>query len=314
LKEFIDELSKLIKNQYRDLVEKDILLFKILFHLSQNEFFYKNFLLKGGTCLIKNYLEYYRFSEDIDFTWKNQNIFKNKSRRQLRRKISELIDEIGKIIEEICIKYNLDFINNKGNEKYFQFGGGNKMVTFKLYYISEILNNEVFVKIQINFIECLKFKSKRGIIQNPIPKSEELKFLYPKEYEQYSKKITIPIYNIKEILCEKVRAILTRIGTKARDFVDIYMILKKNKFNIKDLRDQIIEKTIFVLNRYDKFKKNLNEKKELIISGDLFTWGEERKLLLIKIDNKDFYNFVNQFNIFLKNITEEIYKKIPNIE
>jgi predicted nucleotidyltransferase component of viral defense system len=32
----------------------------------------KNFLFKGGTCLMKNYLGYFRFSEDVDFAWKDQ--------------------------------------------------------------------------------------------------------------------------------------------------------------------------------------------------------------------------------------------------
>lgn len=110
MKGFIDELSKLLKNEQRELIEIDLLLYKILFALSQNEFFYQNFLFKGGTCLIKNYIGYYRFSEDIDFTWKNQKVFKNKSRSQLRKYRSDLINEIGKIIEEICKKIYSDFI------------------------------------------------------------------------------------------------------------------------------------------------------------------------------------------------------------
>ena len=138
--------------------------------------------------------------------------------------------------------------------------------------------------------------------------------MYPEEYKAYSKEITIPVYNIKEILCEKIRAILTRIGTKARDFVDIYIISKKNQFNIEDIENQIVEKSIFALSHYNKFKTNFKEKKELIFSGQLFTWGEEKKLLLIEIDNEDFYTFVNQFNVFLKNLTEEIYNKVPNLE
>ncbi len=33
--------------------------------LSNDDFFSRNFLFKGGTCLIKNYLGYFRFSEDL---------------------------------------------------------------------------------------------------------------------------------------------------------------------------------------------------------------------------------------------------------
>ena len=305
MKGFIDELSRLLNYEYRELIEIDLLLCKLLFEFSQNDFFYNNLLFKGGTCLIKNYFDYYRFSQDIDFTWRNQKIFKNKSRSQLRKYLSDLINKFGKIIEEICKKNNLDFKNDKNKERYFQFGGGNKRVTFNLHFISEVLNIENYVKIQINFVECLKFEPKLGNLKSVIPENEELNFLYPKEYGEYSKEITFPIYNIKEILCEKIRAILTRQGTKPRDFVDIYYILNKNEFTIEDIKNQIIKKILFALNHYDKYRENLEKKKELINSGELFTWGEEKKLLLIEIDNEDFYTFVKQFNMFLKNITKE---------
>ncbi|MHA1728722.1 MAG: nucleotidyl transferase AbiEii/AbiGii toxin family protein [Promethearchaeota archaeon] len=317
MRRFIDELSRLVNYKYRDLIEIDLILCKILSELALNDFFYTNFLLKGGTCLIKNYLGYYRFSEAIDFTWRNQNINKNKSGKQLREDLSILINKIADIFEVICRKINLNFVVDKNNGKYFQFGGGNKMVTFKLYFNSEILNIEKFIKIQINFIECLKFepivgKLKSIIPEDKEPKYKELKFLYPEEYSEYSKDITFPVYNIKEILCEKVRAILTRKGTlKGRDFVDIYTILNKYDFDIKEIKNQIIEKTLFALHLYKKDKENLEEKKELINSGGLFTWGEEKRLLLKEIDNKDFYAFVNKFNVFLKKITKEICKNIP---
>ncbi len=314
MKKFIDELSKLLKNEHRELIEVDLLLSKLLFALSQNEFFCRNFLFKGGTCLIKNYFDYYRFSKDIDFTWRNQNVFKNKSANQLRRDLSGLIDKIALIIEEICKKNNLDFVANKSNERYFEFGGGNKMVSFKLYFISEILNIEMYIKIQINFIECLKFKPKLGKLQSIIPENKELKFLYPYEVKEFSKIITFPIYNIREIFCEKVRAILTRMSPKPGDFIDIYIILKKNPIDFKKIRNYIIKKTLFSLNLYEKYKKNLKENKKMIISGDIFEWGEEKKLLLIKIDDTEFYDFIDKFIIFLRDIMEEIYNKMPNLE
>jgi len=68
-----------------DMLEKDLILHQILTDLSQNEFFSNNFVFKGGTCLTKCYLGYYRFSEDIDFTWKDQTIFEGKSQTQIRR-------------------------------------------------------------------------------------------------------------------------------------------------------------------------------------------------------------------------------------
>jgi predicted nucleotidyltransferase component of viral defense system len=75
---FINDVSAKIKTSRSDMVEKDILLHQILTDLFKDKFFSRNFLFKGGTCLIKHHLGYLRFSEDIDFTWKDQSRFKDK--------------------------------------------------------------------------------------------------------------------------------------------------------------------------------------------------------------------------------------------
>ena len=58
------------------LIEKDFIIQSLLLKLSKNKYFTDNYVFKGGTCLIKCYLGYYRFSEDLDFTYKNQKIFR----------------------------------------------------------------------------------------------------------------------------------------------------------------------------------------------------------------------------------------------
>ena len=307
MKDFIDELSRLLKYEYRELIEVDLILHKIFSTLSQNKYFCNNFLLKGGTCLIKNYLDYYRFSEDIDLTWKNQDIFKEKSNREKNESKSDIINKIGKIIKDICDKLNLDFINDKSNGRYYHFSG-DFMVNLKLYYKSEILNTERFLKIEIGLVEWLKFQPEIGRLKSLIVENEELSFLFPEEYNSYSKEITIPIYNIIEILCEKVRAILTRKISKGRDFIDIYFILDKFNFNIQDFKAQIIEKTLFTL-KSERFKKNLIDKLDFIKSGNLFSWGDEKRLLLKKIDDNRFNTFLKQFNDFLNTLTVEILEK-----
>jgi predicted nucleotidyltransferase component of viral defense system len=55
---FVNELSRRLGIQRRDLIEKDIILHNMLLDLSQNDFFSENFAFKGGTCLIKCYYGY----------------------------------------------------------------------------------------------------------------------------------------------------------------------------------------------------------------------------------------------------------------
>jgi hypothetical protein len=70
--DFVNEVSRILDIKRKDMIEKDLILHQILFDLSGDRFFAESVLFKGGTCLIKSYFGYLRFSEDIDFTWKGR--------------------------------------------------------------------------------------------------------------------------------------------------------------------------------------------------------------------------------------------------
>lgn len=131
MKPFIDEISEALDINRVDLVEKDVILHNLLREISEDSMLRRNLIFKGGTCLIKCYLGYYRFSEDLDFTWRDQKTFLNKSGKEIRRYLSDVIDEIGDRFERICEKAGLEFICDKGDKRWVEIGGSNKMVTFK---------------------------------------------------------------------------------------------------------------------------------------------------------------------------------------
>ena len=145
-KDFVNEVAKVQHVKRTDLIEKDLILHQVLFDLSKNPLFRENFAFKGGTCLSKCYLDYFRFSEDIDFTWKNQKIFEAKSQKQIRKHLSKIIDDIGEVFEQIAKKRGLDFKCEKANRNYVELGGGNKTCTFKVWYESEVLRRKSFLK------------------------------------------------------------------------------------------------------------------------------------------------------------------------
>lgn len=226
-KDFTNEVAKTQNIKRADLIEKDLILHQLLTDFSNNNFISENFIFKGGTCLIKHYIGYYRFSEDIDFTWKNQKLFEKMSQKAIRRKLSKIINETGMYIEKISARRNLEFKCEKRNMKFVELGGGNKFCTFKIWYNSELLNRESFVKIQINFVEKIFFTSKKAELKSLLPvHNKEMRFLF-EEHDEYIQKIAFEVYDIKEILSEKFRSILTRQGIKARDFLDVYLIFKK---------------------------------------------------------------------------------------
>jgi predicted nucleotidyltransferase component of viral defense system len=278
--------------------------------LSQDNFFAENFLFKGGTCLIKCYFGYLRFSEDIDFTWKDQSVFNKKSGKKIRAQLSKVIDRTGEVFESIAKKRGLDFKCVKSNPDYVEVGGSDKTCTLKIWYDSEILKRRTFLKVQINFVETMCFAPKKGVLSGLLAeKHAELEALFPEETAEYAKKIPFSVYDIREILCEKVRALLTREGTKARDFLDVYLIWKRFGIRPEDEEKCIVSKIDFSLKLYAKYRDHLKQKVALLNSGKLFDWGTEKELLLSDIDEADFYKFLGSFEMFLKRVVGNLKYK-----
>ena len=302
---FVNEVSAKIKTR-SDMIEKDILLHQILTDLSKDKFFSRNFLFKGGTCLIKHHLGYLRFSEDIDFTWKNQSRFEGKSVKAIRRDLSTVISDIGKIFESIAEKRGLDFKCKKNDIHFVLLGGSNRMCTFNVWYDSVVLKKKTFIKVQINFVEDICTKPEKVQLGSALKaKEEKLSALFP-ESDEYLKTIPFYVYGAKEILSEKVRALLTRKGIKARDFLDIYFIQKNLGIMVVDVEKYVIRKTKHTLSLYTKYQTNMKAKIKLLEENKIFEWGTEKDLLISKIDEKDFDIFIREFTEYLKKLVKKI--------
>ena len=202
-KDLIDKTVQLLKFQKHDLIEKDIIIHELLTDLSKEDFFVKNLIFKGGTCLVKAFLGYYRFSVDIDFTWKEQSVFEGKNNRKRISEISKFLETIGKILETSAKKRNLDFKYDKTDTNYVIINSGSKMSTLTVWYDSEITHNREYVKIQLNFIEKLCFDSNKISLNSLVHKIENEEFSLLFSNNDYLQKIEFPTYAATEILCEK---------------------------------------------------------------------------------------------------------------
>lgn len=298
----IDYLSDNLNIKRKELIEKDLILHWLLYEIEANEYFKNNFLFKGGTCLIKCYMGYYRFSEDLDFSWISQKEFEGKSHKEIRRLLSVKIGKLMSIFGDVAKKTGLDFKEDKSNKRYIEIGGSNKFATFKFWYKSDILNTGTFIKLQINFFELFLYPSKESKVNSILgPSSKEFEFLFPEDSVILAKNPVVKAYDIKEILIEKVRAILTRRGIKARDFIDVFLIIKEKNIDIESLRGDILAKTRFML-RYEKYIQNLRN-----FQLEKFVLGEEEKLMLKPID-KGFKKFMKNFHAFLVELADELKK------
>lgn len=306
ISDFVDMVSKTEVILRKDMIEKDILLHRILLDLSKEKFFSDNFLFKGGTCLAKHYLGYVRFSEDVDFTWKDQTRFIEKSGRQIDKDLSGIIEMTGKIIEKMATRRGLDFKWDKGDRNYVELVSRGKICTFKVWYDSVTLKENKLLKIQINFVDDLCFRPQNGDLKSIITgKHQELEKLYA-EYTEYASTIPFKMYDLREILSEKVRALLTRRAIKARDFLDIFFISKNMGIKPEDVEKCVIKKISYALEHYERYRENFEEKKKILDNGSIFEWGEEKGLVLAELDEVEFNKFVDELTKYLRELVTKL--------
>ena len=284
-----------------DLLTKDVYLQGLLIELANDGYFREHFAFKGGTCLIKAYFGYYRFSEDLDFSWIDQRQFKGKTGKQVRRLLSNEIDRTLETISAASRKLGLDFKPEKQNRRYVELGGSNRFLTVKLWHKPEG-KPESFIKIQINFEEKFfhEFREKELALGFEVKDKRELEVLFPDEARILLKKPKMKVYDLKEIAAEKVRALLTRRGVKARDFIDLY-ILSKYGVTISSVRSEAIEKTNAML-KFVKYTKNMASREEFFGKFDI---ERERYLLLSELDD-DFGKFYESASVELAKIAREL--------
>jgi len=262
MKEFFDDLNRLAQPRRIDIIEKDYHLHRLLHSISQNEYLSNKLVFKGGTCLVKAYTGYYRFSEDIDFTWKDKSIWQDNSpsqtRKQCSREISTIIEHLIPMAEDL----DMNFTGNKSDMNEVIIGAGGRMSRFYLSYISDTLDRPAKIKMEINFVDKTFFPFQTKQLNSYIQEieSKKLQFIYADAYEKYTLPITIDCYDLREIYTEKVRAALTRIKYKLRDIIDIHILQQKYGYTISDYRDPIIEKTKFILDIYRKYKETIDIK------------------------------------------------------
>ncbi len=262
LKENIIEIGR--RTNFRpDLIEKDYHLTKILHKLSEKKI--HNLVFKGGTCLNKCYLGFYRLSEDLDFVY-NQDV-KGLSKGEVKKKL----DELRRIIFEI--------LENLGIETSKELGVGWKMLTSKekpnivgleiiASYKSVISELSQKIKIEISFRKKLINETKMRPIHHEFIDSLGKPIL--------EEDIKIEAIDIVENFAEKFRALITRKNIAIRDVFDIYFILKEKKLKfdkeiLKLALLKINESKPFEEKEFFSFIENLSSKADNLDKKEIST-------------------------------------------
>lgn len=288
-----DDLIKLFKNIAEThkfpagLIEKDYHLIRILHKVSEKQI--NDLVFKGGTCLNKCYLDFYRLSEDLDFVY-NKDV-KGLSKTQIRKILGQLKREFFKILDDLGLRTNK------------KLGKGWKMLTSKIQpkiigleiitgYNSLIDNSFQTIKVEISFRRKLIKPTKRKIIKH--------KFIDVLGEPVLKKDIEIEVIDLVENFAEKFRALVTRKRFAVRDIYDIYFILKNE---ILAIDKEIIDLILMKINETKQFTKK-----------DLIEFIENLNSKISELDEKEISAVIkSDEKIDAQRMAQLITKKFDNI-
>lgn len=289
-----------VKDQ--ELLEKDVRLHALLGSLVRDPTFGSHLVFKGGTCLIKCYLDYPRFSTDLDFTWRSgageeRNGLGTKS---LRRRIRPT----QRILEAWFKDWAMHQGYSSEDPQFFNYGRSNRMMTVNLRY-PLALTGDGLVKVQVNFEEPLLYPTvsttARSLVRGTVPAAFHLFEGDPAA--GYATAISVTAYDPREILVEKCRAILTRTAAKSRDLVDLFLLERDRGLRVENEEAGVVEKTRRAVQgsaRYRAQARSFDERETLLLEEDV------RPLLLKPIDADAFQRHRERVIRFLKGLLPRV--------
>ena len=256
-------------------------------------------IFKGGTLLARNYLDYPRISEDIDFTYEGSNDLrklgsKNKREKAILKLIAPIIDDI----KLICDSGKFVFDTNRTNRKYIIVRNSRAVYILNVYYNSLITGEEIPIKIELNFLEHIFHDCPELTIKNFVNQD-----LFLKSIGYNLSNIKFRTYPLDEVIIEKYRAILTRDALKERDVFDLYLINKSCK-NVLKFDNALIFKKIDSGYMISPYSSNNLEKNCTLLHDDGFGNSDDdiSHLSLVEINDKDYAEFKNRLYDKLKGI------------
>jgi predicted nucleotidyltransferase component of viral defense system len=175
-------------------------------------------LFKGGTCIKKCYIPYYRFSEDLDFTLAEEISFEN---------IQKNLDiAFKRTHQDSGIKLHFDSYDRHTHENSH---------TFFLGYEGPLPGaSGKEVKVDITIKEKIVF-----------PVEEKIVLKGYEEYNDLPENTLIRVYSLDEISTEKVVALLDIARNEPRDLYDIWYLVTNQHVNLAKLVEDIGQKWEF---------------------------------------------------------------------
>lgn len=191
-----------------NVVEKDYVLGWILDGILHQPKISADWIFKGGTCLKKCYFETYRFSEDLDFTLKNQEQINN----------DFLMDVFRDLSDKVYEKTGIEIPKDKISFDIYQNPHGKLSAQGKISYKGPMQpgGNLPTIKLDLTADEVLVLN----------PAIREVSHPYSDRPEQG---ILVQCYCFEELFAEKIRALAERL--RPRDLYDLINLYRHEGLN-----------------------------------------------------------------------------------
>ena len=210
-----------VQNVPKSTIDKDWVLGHFIDAVSSVPECREKLVFKGGTCLRKCYFPDYRFSEDLDFTSIDSNFVLDK---KLLTQIADLVTsrtEIPLHIQEISeLRFKDQLTGYKAIVKFWGADHSSNQAPPP----ADRWNTSV--KIEIILYEHMVFSI------------ENREVFHPYTDGLSESPLVIPCYSLREVLAEKLRALIQRSYTAPRDFYDIwYLANNQTAIDWKEITD-----------------------------------------------------------------------------
>ena len=192
-------------------IEKDYVISWVLWGIARNEFLNNYLVFKGGTCLKKMHFGDYRYSEDMDFTLRDDGV----SDKEILKNFQNVFEQV---YEESRIRLEIieDTIENHESSD---------SLKFKMNYIATHGSDEI--KVDVTRGEIIEFDiEQRAVLNNYTDLIEE--------------ETQIHCYSLEEVLIEKITALMGR--TIPRDLYDFYYLIENAGVKLQDVYIEFMRK------------------------------------------------------------------------
>ncbi len=300
LRAFVPALSGKLRLADQALLERDVRLHLLLGGLSGDKTIGKNLVFKGGTCLIKCHFGYWRFSEDLDFTWRDQTEWQGEGSKKARRSVQPIRRRVLQAMDEHASHQGLT------RTEVPLYGRSGQMMTVKYAYKS-LTSLPSFVKVQVNFLEPILYEVREAEASSLLngERPRDLQLVDQSLTETYATPVRCITYDAREILVEKGRAILTRQAAKGRDVLDLFLLDRVLHLHVEKYLPRIVEKTRFSIEDRKRYRVHLDDAEDrfkALLEEDV------RPLLIKELDLEDFQEFREDLVQLLKTAAEKLAK------